>query len=130
MAVTKKILLVEDDGFTRFMMREIRDTLGVDIDIAESADDGVQRYELNPASYGVVLMDCTAPDETGLTASQTIRDSSTSDCSVVPIIAVTANDNMQDDLLLSAHGMNGVLRKPITPGEVMELVDTYCKVGC
>lgn len=122
----KKILLVEDDGFTRFMMRGIGDTLGVDIDIADSADDGLFRYENNPTSYGVVLMDVTLPDAAGLQASEALRNVSNGQGHNITIIAVTAEEDGQDDILIQTHGMSAVLRKPITPGEVMDLVDRYC----
>ncbi len=122
----KKILLVEDDGFTRFMMRGIGDTLGVEIDIVDSADDGLFRYENNPTSYGVVLMDVTSPDQAGLVASEALRSVSNGQGQNVPIIAVTAREDGQDDILIETHGMSAVLRKPITPGEVMDLVDRYC----
>ena len=108
------------------MMQEIRDTLGVDIDIADSADDGLVRYESNPTSYGVVLMDVTLPDEAGIVASRSLHDVTGEGGHKIPIIAVTTEDDTHEDLLINGHGMSGVLRKPITPGEVMDLVDRYC----
>lgn len=123
MTQRKKILLVEGDGFTRFMMQEIRDSLGVDIDIAASATDGFDRYCQNPAEYGVVLMD---PEIPGETASLSIRDLEGAPSHEVPIIAVTSDERFSDDTLLTERGMNGYLSKPVTPGEVMALIDRYC----
>ena len=122
----KKILLVEDDGFTRFMMQEIRDTLGVAIDFTSSAKDGLIRYQNDPTAYGVVLMDVHMQDDSGLEASQAIRGLPEESCPAVPIIAVTSDERFLDDGVLSSYGINGHIRKPLTPGEVMALIDQYC----
>ena len=41
-AQRKKVLLVEDDEFTRFMMREIIGTLGVAVTVAKDGNEGCE----------------------------------------------------------------------------------------
>ena len=126
MHAKKKILLVEDDGFTRFMMQEIRDTLGVEVDISASIQDGLTRYSSDPDAYGVVLMDVTLPDDVGLEASQRIRGLPGATGQSAPVIAVVGDERQVDAGVLSRYGIAGHLRKPLTPGEMMALVDQYC----
>ncbi|MBB97374.1 MAG: response regulator [Rhodobacteraceae bacterium] len=122
----KKILLVENDGFTRFMMQEIRDTLGVSIDISASIHDGMIRFKSDPGSYGVVLMDVNEAEVDGLMASQSIRGLQDPACENIAIIAVSCDERLLDDGVLSSYGIDGHIQKPLTPGEVMALVDRYC----
>lgn len=122
----KKILLFEDDGFTRFMMQEIRDTLGVAIDISSTLQDGFVRYRNDPNAYGVVLMDIHMQGDRGLEVGQTLRGFPEASGLDVPIIAVTSDERFLDDGVLSSYGINGHIRKPLTPGEVMALIDQYC----
>ena len=120
----KKILLVEDDWFTRFMMQEIRDTLGVEIDITASIHDGLTRFRSDPQAYGVVLMDVDLPEQQD--AGQPFHDIQDMGQGPVPIIAVCADGQDPDHGLLRSRGMSGHLRKPLTPGELMALIDRYC----
>ena len=122
----KKILLVEDDWFTRFMMQEIRDTLNVEIDIADSVSDGLSRFRDNPDAYGLVLMDAQMPVDNGHDAGQPFHDMPERFGQEVPIIAVSTDERLLDDGLLRSYGISGHLRKPVPPGELMALIDRYC----
>lgn len=122
----KKILLVEDDYFTRFMMKEIIDTLGVDIDVAENGQDGCDRLTQNPDAYGLVLMDIHMPKLSGVDAARMIRSSPHDPPKNVPIFAVTADVQYHDLSTVAKLGMDGFIVKPVTPGELNALVDRYC----
>lgn len=129
MSLKKKILLVEDDYFTRFMMKEIIDTLGVDIDIAENGQDGCDQLTQNPDAYGLVLMDIHMPNLSGVDAAKLIRSSPNDPPRNVPIYAVTADVQYHDISTVSKLGMDGFIVKPVTPGELNALVDRYCSVA-
>ena len=129
MSPKKKILLVEDDYFTRFMMREIIDTLGVDIDIAENGQEGCDQLTENPDAYGLVLMDIHMPKLSGVDATKLIRSSPTDPPRNVPIFAVTADVLYHDISTVSKLGMDGFIVKPVTPGELNALVERYCSAA-
>jgi len=129
MPTSKKILLVEDDQFTQFMMKEIIDTLGVDVDIAENGQEGCDRLDQSPSDYGLVLMDIHMPKLSGIDAAQMIRQKSNDPPRNVPIIAVTADEQYHDSSVVSQHGMDGFIAKPITAGELNGLVDRYCRAA-
>ncbi|MEO0861226.1 MAG: response regulator [Pseudomonadota bacterium] len=122
----KRVLLVEDDVFTRFMMKEIIDTLGVDVDIAVNGSEGCDQIKRRPNDYGVVLMDIHMPKLSGVDATRIIRAEPNDPPRNVAIIAVTADEHYHDPLVVSKYGMDGYIVKPITAGELLGLVDQYC----
>ncbi len=126
MADRKKVLLVEDDAFTRFMMKEIIATLGVDVDVAENGDAGCKALANDPEAYGLILMDLHMPGMSGIDAANHIRQLPSNPPNRVPIIAVTADVNYHDDARVEQLGMNGFASKPVSPGHLMSLVDRYC----
>lgn len=129
MQTTKKILLVEDDYFTRFMMQEIIDTLGVKVDIAENGQEGCDKLDENPNSYGLVLMDIHMPKLSGIDATRMIRQHPTDPPRNVAIIAVTADEHYHDQSVARHYGLDGVIAKPITASELNALIDQYCKAA-
>lgn len=122
----KKVLLVEDDEFTRFMMKEIIATLGVVVDLARDGDEGCKALRDRPGEYGLVLMDLHMPGMSGIEAARAIRHLESDPPRTVPIIAVTADVNFHDDARVEELGMNGFESKPVSPGRLMNLIDQYC----
>lgn len=129
MAAAKKILLVEDDYFTRFMMHEIIDTLGIEVDIAENGQEGCERLDKSPEDYGLVLMDIHMPKLSGVDATQIIRKKPNDPPRNIAIIAVTADAQYHDMSVVRKHGMDGFIAKPITAGELNGLIDQYCRAA-
>jgi CheY-like chemotaxis protein len=126
--ISKKILIVEDDHFTRFMMKKIIDTmdLGLSVDVAEDGAAGCERLENRPNDYALVLMDVHMPNLSGLDATKRIRANESDPPRQVPIIAVTADADYHHPLAVKEYGMDGFMAKPISPGGLVELLDKYC----
>ena len=122
----RKVLLVENDEFTRYMMREIISTLGVEVEIAVNGEDGVQRLIEQPSDFGLVLMDIHMPKVSGIEATKLIRDAPVDPPSGIPIVAVTADSSYHDNAVLKRFGMDGFASKPVTPGQLLDLIDKYC----
>lgn len=124
----KRTLIIEDDNFTRFMMQRIINTLDLnsDIDIAEDGLVGCQYIEDAPGTYGLVLMDIHMPKFSGIEATKRIRDNEQDPPAGIPIVAVTADAQYHHKTAVEAHGMTGYIAKPISPGELIALIDEYC----
>lgn len=124
----KKILIVEDDSFTRFMMKQIIGTLdlGPDVDVAEDGTSGCDLLEQTPDQYALVLMDIHMPKLSGLDATKRIRNSRQDPPKSIPIFAVTADSNFHHPLAVEQYGMDGFISKPISPGDLIGLVEKYC----
>lgn len=129
MSAVKKILLVEDDPFTRFMMQEIIDTLGVEVDIAKNGLECCEQFDQSPDAYGLVLMDIHMPKLSGIDAVRIIRDRPNDPPRNVAIIAVTADEQYHDLSAVIEHGMDGFIAKPITAVELNGLIDQYCRAA-
>lgn len=127
MSEFKKVLLVEDDAFTRYMMKEIAETLGVDVEIAEDGDAGAQLIAERPTEFGLVLMDLHMPRLSGIDAAMKIRELSDDPPRMIPIIAVTADVNYHDEAVIKKLGMNGYASKPVSPGRLLELISEHCR---
>lgn len=122
----RRILLVEDDEFTCYMMREIIEALGVDVEIAFNGEEAVQQLSNKPEMIGLVLMDLHMPNVSGVDATRMIRDLPTTPPNEVPIVAVTADNQYHDDSVVQKLGMNGFVSKPVTPGQLLKLIDRFC----
>lgn len=128
MDIRKKILIVEDDAFTRFMMKMIIETLevGVDVHLASDGTSGCARLESDPETYALVLMDIHMPNLSGIEATRRIRSNTDDPPRNVPIIAVTADPDYHHPMAVQTHGMNGYMAKPISPGALIGLIEKYC----
>ncbi|WP_415920227.1 response regulator [Tateyamaria sp. SN6-1] len=121
-----KVLLIEDDAFTRFMMHEIISGLGVEVESASNGEEGFRTLSDRPGEFGLVLMDLHMPIMSGLDATLKIRNEISDPPRRVPIIAVTADVTYHDDKRVEKLGMNGYASKPVSPGKLMSLIDQYC----
>lgn len=126
MSSPRKVLLVENDEFTRYMMREIILALGVDVEIAVDGQESVDLLSRTPEEFGLVLMDLHMPRVSGIEATQQIRGAKLDPPRNVPIIAVTADVAYHDDTIVKGLGMNGFASKPVTPGQLLSLIDKFC----
>ncbi|MCB4456210.1 MULTISPECIES: response regulator [Leisingera] len=116
----RKVLLVENDEFTRYMMREIIVALGVDVEIAEDGQASIDMLSSAPNEYGLVLMDLHMPRVSGVEATRQIRAAPVDPPSSLPIVAVTADVAYHDDAIVKGLGMNGFAPKPVTQGPTAE----------
>ncbi len=126
MTYANKVLLIEDDEFTRFMMREIISGLGAKVEIASNGDEGCRLLEDQPDAYGLVLMDLHMPVMSGIDATKRIRKDLDAPPRRVPIIAVTADITYHNASRVEELGMNGYASKPVSPGTLLSLIDRYC----
>ncbi len=122
----RKILLVENDEFTCYMMKEIISTLGVEVEVAKDGQQGVDLLAERPAEFGLVLMDLHMPVVSGIEATRQIRSASANPSRDVPIVAITADVTYHDDAVIKRLGMDGYASKPVTPGQLLKLIDTFC----
>ena len=126
MTYAKKVLLVEDDAFTRFMIKEMISDLGVDADVASDGRDAIDKLDKSPRDFGLVLMDIHMPNFSGLEAVKSIRKSKKERARLVPIMAHTSDRQFHSQAVAEEHGMNGYAPKPVTPGKLLALIDKYC----
>lgn len=109
-ADNKRILLVEDNPINQKVAMHLLVLLGYSVDLAENGAKALQVIE--DGGYAAVLMDLQMPVMDGLAATRAIRNLP-SECSRIPIIALTANGLDSERQKCMAVGMNDFLTKPI-----------------
>ena len=109
-----KVLLVEDNKINQQVAKELLESAGFDVQIAEN---GQQAVDIIRQTYtDIILMDIQMPVMNGYESAKKIR---TWD-SKVPIVAMTANAMSGEKEKCLNSGMNDYLSKPIDPEILFE----------
>lgn len=114
-----KILITEDKKINQEILMGILEDSGLEIDIACNGEEAVKRCREN--RYALILMDIEMPIMDGYEATKKIRE----DNAEIPIIALTANDSLEDRCKTKEIGMNEHLSKPIEPSLLYETFSKY-----
>ncbi len=122
----KKILMVEDDPFTRYMMHEIAETLGLHVETAADGAESTRILQDRPDDFDLVLMDLHMPVMSGIDAVFAIRTMSDNPPRDLPIIAITSDVAYHNLDVIERIGMNGYASKPISPGKLLDIVSQHC----
>jgi PAS domain S-box-containing protein len=107
-----RVLLVEDNMINQQVARELLDTEGAVVVLAENGQLGVAAVAGASIPFDVVLMDIQMPVMDGYTAARAIRQDLGLGLGELPIIAMTANAMASDRTACLAAGMNDHVGKP------------------
>lgn len=105
--MAKKILVVEDLADIRKMMKIMVELYGYEVIEARDGTEAIEQVRTHKPS--LVLMDLAMPLMNGAEAARAIK--STENCKNIPIIAVTAYRNMDEEALEA--GCERVIHKPV-----------------
>ncbi len=105
------ILVVEDNLINSEVARELLESEGARVYLAEDGEQGAQAVLAEETPFDVVLMDLQMPKVDGLEATRRIRADGR--FANLPIIAMTANAAAQDKQNCLDAGMNDHISKPI-----------------
>ena len=115
-----RILLVEDMPTNQLVAREILESFGITVDMAENGVRALKKLLEEANIYDVVLMDIQMPEMDGLEATRRLRaDKRLSD---LPVIAMTAHALDAERQRCLAAGMNDFLTKPIDPDLLQQIL--------
>ncbi|TDF37356.1 response regulator [Alteromonadaceae bacterium M269] len=103
------ILLVEDNEINQELAKELLETNGIAVTIANNGVEALNQLSRN--RFDGVLMDCQMPVMDGFEAARKIREES--QYMTLPVIAMTANAMVGDKEKVLAAGMNDHIGKPI-----------------
>lgn len=116
-----KILIVEDDDISQFLISKMIKDLGCSCAIASN---GVEALELlEKETFDLILMDIEMPVISGYETTRRIRSSNNSELSHIPIIGISANPLENDVKPFLDKGMNDYISKPIHELELKQKLD-------
>jgi CheY-like chemotaxis protein/HPt (histidine-containing phosphotransfer) domain-containing protein len=107
------VLLVEDNLFSQQVGRELLETAGAAVAVANNGSEALELMQMKLRRYDCVLMDVQMPVMDGFEATRRIRADPALRDAVV--IAMTANAGVEDQARCMAAGMDDFLTKPVAP---------------
>ncbi|MBE0585439.1 MAG: response regulator [Desulfofustis sp.] len=116
------LLLVDDDPAVRTAMARSLRQAGFEVDSAGSARDGIDLFEKNPDRYGLVLVDQSMPDISGIEMSRRLLEIR-GDCKIV-ICTGHIGPTLEGQAAMA--GVSGFARKPMSPKTLIETIKRHC----
>jgi DNA-binding response OmpR family regulator len=116
----RRILVVEDDGDLRHVYRLTLSFAGFQVQEAADAMDALRRLDTDPPD--LIVLDLMLPDLSGLAVQQEVA--AHAHTRHIPVVIVTGSDVDLDHV-----DVRCVLRKPITPEQLIETVRKCLDLG-
>ena len=119
---TYTILLVEDHKMNQIVAKKTieRKWKNIEVLIAENGREAINILERQPCD--LILMDIQMPVMNGYEATKHIRTQMPAPLNDVPILAMTAHVNVEEDSKFRHSGMNGIVLKPFNPDQLYEAI--------
>jgi CheY-like chemotaxis protein len=119
--MAKKILVVEDDQDSRFILSAQVRLIGYEPIEAANATEAIEKAVAEQP--GLILMDLAMPGITGIDAARTLKGNSST--AHIPIVAYTAWDGDQWRTPALDAGMAHYLVKPVMPERLKTTIDRF-----
>ena len=122
----KRILVAEDHPLDIEITKRILENVGAMI---VRVDDGKSALELfmekEPYYFDAVLLDIRMSETDGLESIRGMRKVPHSDAQVIPVIAMSADDTIEDIYRCKEAGINALVAKPVEPQRLYQLLCEY-----
>ena len=116
-----RVLLAEDNELNQLVAKELLESSGFMVDIADSGQVALSMAEQE--DYAMVFMDIHMPEMDGIEAAKRLRADAR--YALTPIIALTADSMVGDKEKSLAAGMNDHLPKPIDPYRLVDVATQW-----
>lgn len=118
--MTRKILIVDDEWNMRNLVKIYLYKEGFQL---EEAGDGREAIDMfHSGSYDLIVLDIMLPDMDGWEVCETIRKTSQ-----IPILMLTARDDVQDRVRGLSIGADDYLVKPFAPEEMVARIQALLR---
>lgn len=121
-----KILVVEDNQVNQLVAREMLESVGVVVRVADNGEQALNRLEDQFITYDAVLMDIHMPVMDGYGATKAIRDKYGDR---LPVIALTANATTEEKKRCLEIGMSDFLTKPIDSETLFKVLSYWVRMS-
>jgi CheY-like chemotaxis protein len=112
-----RVLVVDDNSINRELARALLEAVGAEVSEAEDGESGVELAAFEPVD--VILLDIHMPGMGGVEALAAIR-AEPGPNQDIPILAFSADSDLTS--LGETRDFNGIVRKPITPMDLIGAV--------
>ncbi|MCW5550072.1 MAG: response regulator, partial [Opitutaceae bacterium] len=114
------VLLADDEAVNRLVVRKLLESLGCRVDIAVNGAEAVALARLK--DYAVIFMDCRMPELDGFAATLEIRRQLPKP---PPIVAITANNTVEDRDHCLQVGMCDFISKPVRRSDMQAALEKW-----
>lgn len=116
----KKALVADDTKLNLVLMSRFLEKYGISYDLVTSGDDALELFEKQ--HYDLVITDIHMPEMDGMELTRRIRAHGEADKASTPVIGFTGDSSDRDKNFYAGLGINGVLGKPFSEGELLLLL--------
>lgn len=110
----RRILMAEDNDLNATIAKEILESMGAMVDVAEDGQKAVDCFASHEIDYyDFILMDIQMPVMDGRQATRAIRQLDRTDAASILIFGLSADAFVEDERLSLESGMNGHFAKPV-----------------
>ncbi len=121
-----RVLVVDDSVVMRDIVRAHLSGMGLEMDFATSAEDGLSRIAVNPP-YDLVITDYAMPGINGLEFARRIKDKA--GVAAPRIILISANKELRERDLLSTGALDAFFPKPLDGALLAAKVTSVLSLG-
>src|SRR5574343_552461 len=118
-----RILVAEDVPTNQLIMRDLLESLGATVEVADNGALALQLLESHSNDIDLILMDIQMPEMDGLQATSRIRSGQVR--ADIPIIALTAHSFEEERQRAVAAGMKDFLTKPLEPPQLISVIQRW-----
>ena len=122
----KKILVVEDeDEIGKILVTGLK-KMGFEVEVADCGESGL--HKLKHAIPDLIILDLMIPCLSGEDVCKAIREDMNAEINQIPIIMLTAKDNVSDRIVGRVIGANVYLTKPFDWDNLVSEIHRFCEV--
>lgn len=118
-----QVLIIEDEGKIANILRKGLLEEFYNVDIARNGEEGLEKVSIN--SYDFVILDLMIPKVDGLTVCKRVREKN----STIPILILTAKDDVSDKIAGLDAGADDYVTKPFSFSEISARIRALLRRG-
>lgn len=119
-----KILLIDDDMASQFVIARCLENLGDKLDICSSPDDAIER--VSQSNYDLILVDLNLPVVNGFELSKSLKIAGEIHNSNPIIIGITGLDHPLLETLISYSEIDDYVIRSIDYGDLKNKIVNHC----
>lgn len=120
------VLVAEDHAINQSLIKHLFKSWSLAFDMVNNGKEVIDKLQLYPNKYSLILMDIQMPEMDGYTAAQQIRHQLKSD---IYIIAMTAHAFAGEREKCLSYGMNEYISKPIREEQLHNLITQFTQIN-